>query len=87
MRVHAEKQRAIDLLLFSVQANGLTDGKDVPFIKRLLEGRTAMSGGAERNPLPRDLLSQPSRPFMTLSSNAVMTFAPGSPSARRTASG
>ena len=26
MRVHAEKQRAIDLLLLPVQANGLTDG-------------------------------------------------------------
>jgi hypothetical protein len=35
MGVHAEEQRAIDLLLFSVQANGLTDGKDVPFIKAL----------------------------------------------------
>ena len=52
--IHPEKQRAIDLMLFSVKANGLTDGKDVPFVKSFIEGRTAMPGGAERNPLPRD---------------------------------
>ena len=37
MRVHAEKQRAINLLLLSVQANGLTDGEDVPFVESFFE--------------------------------------------------
>ena len=43
MRVHAEKQRAIDLLLLPVQTNGLTDGKDMPFIESLFECGTTMS--------------------------------------------
>src|ERR1019366_931948 len=43
MRVHAEKQRALDLLLLPVQANGLTDGEDMPFIEGLLECGTTMS--------------------------------------------
>ena len=42
MGIHAEKQRAIDLLFLSVQANGLTDGEDMPFVERLLECGTAM---------------------------------------------
>ena len=42
MRVHAEKQRAIDLLLLAVQANGLTDGEDMPFVESLFECGTAM---------------------------------------------
>jgi hypothetical protein len=53
MRVHAEKQRAIDLLLLPIQTNGLTDGEDMPFIKSPFEGGTAMPGGAEGNPLSR----------------------------------
>src|SRR5665647_1384656 len=53
MRVHAEKQRAIDLLLLPVQANGLTDSEDVPFIEGFFECGTAMTGCAERNPLFR----------------------------------
>ena len=53
MRVHAEKQRAIDVLLRSVQANGLTDGEDMPFVESLVERGTTMSRGAERNPLCR----------------------------------
>jgi len=36
MRVQAEKQWAIDLLLFTAQANGLTDGEDMPFVESLL---------------------------------------------------
>jgi len=36
--IHAEKQRAIVLLLLSVKANSLTDGKDVPFVKSYVEG-------------------------------------------------
>ena len=43
MRVHAEKQRAIDLLLLPVQANGLTDGEDMPFVESLFECGTTMS--------------------------------------------
>ena len=38
MRVHAEKQRAIDLLLFSVETNGLTDGENMPFVECFVEG-------------------------------------------------
>ena len=53
MRVHAEKQRAIDLLLLPVQANGLTDGEDMPFVESLVECGTAMSRGAEGHPLRR----------------------------------
>ena len=43
MRFHTEKQRAIDLFLLPVQANGLTDGEDVPFIESFFEGGTTMS--------------------------------------------
>jgi len=43
MRVHAEKQRAIDLLLLPVQANGLADGKDMPLVESLFECGTTMS--------------------------------------------
>ena len=43
MRVHAEKQRAIDLLLLAVQANSLTDGENMPFVESLLESGAAMS--------------------------------------------
>ena len=42
MRVHAKKQRAIDLVLLSVQTNRLADGQDLPLIKSLFERRTAM---------------------------------------------
>ncbi len=37
VRVHTQKQRAIDLFLPAVQANGLTDGEDVPFVEGLVE--------------------------------------------------
>ncbi len=53
MRVHAEKQRAIDRLLRAIQADGLTDGQDVVFVERRVEGGPAMARGAERHPLPR----------------------------------
>jgi hypothetical protein len=42
MRVHAEKQRAIDLLLLSIQADGLTDRKNMPFIENRFECGTTM---------------------------------------------
>ena len=53
MRVHAEKQRAVDVLLRPVQANGLADGQDMPFVEGLVEGGSAMPRGAEGNPLFR----------------------------------
>ena len=51
MSIHAEEQWAIGLLPFSVQAHGLTNGEDVPFVESLLECRATMSRGAEGNPL------------------------------------
>ncbi len=51
--VHAEKQRAIDLLPPAVQANGLGDGEDVPFVEGPVECGAAMSRGAEHDPLRR----------------------------------
>ena len=53
MRIHAKKERTINLVLCSIQANGLSDGKNMPFIERLLECRATMTGGAEHNPLAR----------------------------------
>jgi hypothetical protein len=53
MRIHAENQRAIDLLLLPVYANGLTDGEDMPFIEGLFECGTTMPRGTEGNPLAR----------------------------------
>ena len=43
MRVHAEKQRAVDLVLLAVQANRLSDGEDVPFVEGLFERGATMS--------------------------------------------
>jgi hypothetical protein len=54
MGVHPKKQRAVDLMLRSVQANRLADGQDMPFVERLVERRTAVPGGAEGHPLRRD---------------------------------
>jgi hypothetical protein len=51
--VHTEKQGSIDFLLPAIQANGLTDGENMPFVESFLEGRAAMPGGAEGNPLLR----------------------------------
>ena len=51
MRVHAEKQRAVNLVLLSIQANRLADGEDVPFVEGLVERGAAMPGGAESHPL------------------------------------
>ena len=53
MRIHAEEQRAVDLLLLPVQANGLTDGQDMPLVESLVERGTAMPRGAKRDPLRR----------------------------------
>jgi hypothetical protein len=43
MGVHAQEQRTVDLLLGTVQADGLTDGKDMLFVEGLFERRAAMS--------------------------------------------
>jgi hypothetical protein len=43
VRIHAEKQPAIDLLPLPVQANGLAGGQSMPLIERLFECGTAMS--------------------------------------------
>jgi hypothetical protein len=51
MRVHAEKKRTIDPLLRAVKANGLTNGKDMVFVKSPFERGAAVSGGSEGNPL------------------------------------
>ena len=42
MRIHAEEQWAVDLLLRPVQANGLTDGQDMPLVESLIECGTAV---------------------------------------------
>ena len=52
VRVNAEKQRAVDALLLAIAANSLTNGKDMPFVEALVECRTAMPRGAERDLLP-----------------------------------
>ena len=54
MRVHTQKQRTRDLMLFPIQANGLADSKDVPLVKCNIEGRTAMPRGTEQYPLRED---------------------------------
>src|ERR1700688_4449149 len=51
MRIHPEKERTIDLLLFPIEANRLGDGEDVVFIKTFLQRGTAMSRSAEFNSL------------------------------------
>ena len=37
MRIHSKKQRAVDPVLLSVEANRLTDGENVPLIESLVE--------------------------------------------------
>ena len=43
MRVHAKKQRTVNLVLLSVKANRLTDGEDMPLIEGLIECGAPMS--------------------------------------------
>jgi hypothetical protein len=43
VRVHAEKERAIELLLLPIQTNGLTDGEEMLSIERLVECGATMS--------------------------------------------
>jgi hypothetical protein len=51
MRIHAEKQRTINLVQLSIQRNRLADSEDVPLVEGLVERRTPMSCGAESDPL------------------------------------
>ena len=51
VRINAKKQRAADALPFSVIANSLADGEDMPLVKGTFNGGAAMPRGAERNPL------------------------------------
>jgi hypothetical protein len=41
--VHAEKERAIDLLLLPIQTNGLTDGEYMPLVEGGVECGTTMA--------------------------------------------
>ncbi len=50
MGVHAQEERTIDFLLGTVQADGLTDGENMPLVEGLLERRAAMSRRPEGNP-------------------------------------
>ena len=54
MRVHAQKQRAVDPLLPPVKADGLRDGENVAFVEGLVECAAAMSRGSEGDALLRD---------------------------------
>src|SRR5439155_5344006 len=51
MGVHPDKERPVDALLFAVDADGLRDREDVPFIKGAIERRSAVPGRAEGNAL------------------------------------
>jgi hypothetical protein len=51
VRIDAEKQGAVDALLPAVLANGLADGKHVPFVERLVERGSTMSRSTEHDSL------------------------------------
>ena len=48
--VYADKERAVDLVLFAVQADGLCNGEDMRFIEGIFKRGPAMPGGAEGDP-------------------------------------
>ena len=48
MRIHADKKRAVDALAAAVIADGLADGQDMLLVEGVLEGRSAVAGGAKR---------------------------------------
>ena len=52
--VQADKQRAVDALGFTVKANGLADGKHVPFIEAQVERAAAVPGGTKGDTLGGD---------------------------------
>ena len=54
--VDAEEERTIDALLAAIEADRLGDGQDVRLVERRVEGRAAVAGRPERDPL-----RQPSR--------------------------
>ncbi|MNF49783.1 hypothetical protein D3C84_310660 [compost metagenome] len=51
MGIDADKQRTVDALGFAIQANGLADGQDVPFIETQLERAATVPRRTERNAL------------------------------------
>jgi hypothetical protein len=51
MRVDAQEQRPRDALLLPMSADGLGDGEDVRFVEGPVEGRAALTGGAEGHAL------------------------------------
>ena len=53
MCVNSQKQRAVGPLFLSIEADRLSYRKYVSLIERAVEGRPAMPGGAEGNPLLR----------------------------------
>ena len=53
MRVHAEKQRAVDLLLLAVETDSLGDGQNMRLVEGVVQRRAAMPGGAEGHALRR----------------------------------
>jgi hypothetical protein len=42
MSIHAEEERSVDILPLTVHANGLGDGKDMPFVEGFSEWGTPM---------------------------------------------
>ncbi|MNN15716.1 hypothetical protein D3C81_1288290 [compost metagenome] len=51
--VHAEVQRAVDVMEFAVVADRLADRQHMPFVEAALERDATVSGGAEGDPLRR----------------------------------
>ena len=74
MRVHPDKERSIDALLFAVNADGLRDGEDVPFIEGAIESRSAVPGCTEGNALRRHLRIGPLRVIRRYQARYVNQF-------------
>jgi len=49
MRIDAEEERPVDALLAAIEADRLSDRKDVGFVERSGQRRAAMTGRAEGN--------------------------------------
>jgi hypothetical protein len=53
MRIHADKQGAVDAFAAAVIADRLADGEDMLFVEGTLDGRSAVAGGAKGNLMRR----------------------------------
>jgi hypothetical protein len=51
MGIDPDEQGSLDALPFAVKADRLADGQDMGLVEGVVEGRTAMTGGAESHPL------------------------------------